>query len=100
MSPERWRQVEAIYNAAIEKSPAHRGAFLVQAAHGDEELRSEVESLLAQDASEEGRLDRPVWQDKGALNETIAADQIASGTQLGPYQIESTLGAGGMAQVY
>jgi serine/threonine-protein kinase len=49
MTPERWRRVEELYQAALEKEPAQRAVFLAEASSGDEELRRKVESLLAQE---------------------------------------------------
>jgi hypothetical protein len=48
MKPERWKEVERIYNVAMELDPARRADFLEEACAGDESLRAEVESLLAQ----------------------------------------------------
>jgi len=45
MSPERWKQVEALYHRALDLVPEQRGVLLEQA---DPDLRREVESLLAQ----------------------------------------------------
>jgi len=47
MSPERWQQVKEIFNSAINYRPEERGVFLSQACSGDENLRREVESLIA-----------------------------------------------------
>jgi len=47
MNPERWHQLEQIYNSVLECNPEERNAFLVEACAGDEALRKEVESLLA-----------------------------------------------------
>jgi hypothetical protein len=47
MTPERWRQVEEIYHSAMEREKSQRVAFLKEACGGDEELRCDVESLLA-----------------------------------------------------
>ena len=47
MDPARWRRVEEIYQAATERKPEERAAFLAAACAGDEDLRREVESLLA-----------------------------------------------------
>jgi serine/threonine-protein kinase len=49
MSPERWRQIEALFHAALERAPEVRPLFLDEACHGDLELRLEVESLLARE---------------------------------------------------
>jgi hypothetical protein len=36
---ERWKQVESLYHAALERETATRAAFLAEACAGDEELR-------------------------------------------------------------
>lgn len=46
MKAERWRQIERLYHAALEREPDERAAFLDEACAGDDELRREVESLL------------------------------------------------------
>ena len=81
MTPERWRQIEELYHAARERSPADRAALLAQA---DPELRLEVETMLAQDAS--GKiLDRRAED----LLTDSSSRIVAAGSQLGPLQIEA-----------
>jgi eukaryotic-like serine/threonine-protein kinase len=46
---DRWRRLERIYHEAVERPVAKRGAFLDAACAGDEALRKELESLLAND---------------------------------------------------
>ena len=36
MPPERWQKIEGIFNAALERGPAARPAFLKNAYCGDE----------------------------------------------------------------
>jgi len=93
MTPERLRQIEELYHAARERGPEEREVLLAQAAP---ELRREVESLLAQDASGDKVLDRPTAE----LLEESTVTQLGAGTRLGPYQIEVLIGAGGMGSVY
>ncbi|HEV2198705.1 MAG TPA: protein kinase [Bryobacteraceae bacterium] len=93
MTPERWRQIEELYHAACERDPKGREALLAQATA---EARSEVEALLAQDASGSKILDRPAAE----LLEESTVTQLGAGAQLGPYKIEASIGAGGMGSVY
>ena len=46
----RWQQVKALFEAAVERPPAERAAFVAAAAADDDDLRRKVESLLAADA--------------------------------------------------
>jgi non-specific serine/threonine protein kinase/serine/threonine-protein kinase len=88
----RWRAVRDLYEEAVEKPPADRGAWLDQACH-DSELRREVDSLLAADA--------------GAHSSFLAGAALAPGLEappprerIGPYRVVRPLGSGGMGSVY
>ena len=91
MDPARWRRVEEIYQAAAERKPEEQAAFLGVACAGDEDLRREVESLLAQ-PSADGMLDRPAWAPEAA--------RLTAGQQVSHYQIQEKIGEGGMGAVY
>src|SRR5262249_30228257 len=62
MEAERWQTIERLYQAALEREQQQRAAFLEQACGGDDSLRSEVESLLAQGAESGSFLERPALE--------------------------------------
>ena len=71
-----------------------RAAYLAEACGGNEALRHEVESLLASDTHAKSFLETPA---------VLLADTEAKrleGQRVGPYQITSWIGAGGMGEVY
>jgi hypothetical protein len=47
MTPERWRQITAVFHAALARDATVRPAYLEGACAGDAALRAEVEALLA-----------------------------------------------------
>jgi eukaryotic-like serine/threonine-protein kinase len=98
MTPDRWRQVDALYHEALDLPPANQRLLLDQA---DSEVAGEVESLLAQNGS---LPDRPAWQGANGT-ESATLTVVSTGTssvpdELGPYKIERQIGSGGMGTVY
>lgn len=89
MDPVRWRRVEEIYQAASERKPEERAAFLATACDGDEDLRREVESLVVHGENAERFLQVP-----------SPVKQPEVGQRISHYEIQEKLGEGGMGAVY
>jgi serine/threonine protein kinase len=98
MKPDRWKQIEELYDAALELDVSLRAAFLDQACDDDEELRQEVESLLASDEQAGSFLATPAVE--VAAKGIAAASSALIGGKIGHYRVLSLLGAGGMGEVY
>jgi Tol biopolymer transport system component len=98
MTPERWKQVEALYHAARVRPLGERVAFLAGACPDDEALRRNVESLLNEPVSDDGFMDTPARPAAHIVPEL--APGAMSGHALGGYHLQALLGAGGMGEVY
>src|SRR5258706_13924152 len=93
MSPERYRQVKAILQAALELDPNKQAAFLEGACADDPELKQEVQSLLDHDMQSKDFLEKPAVAGE-------AASHLRPGTRIRPYEMVGPSGAGGMGEVY
>ena len=99
MKPERFEQVDQILQAALDRDRSEREAFLDEACAGDTVLRSEVEALISSDEEAGSFIETPAFE---LAAEMMAGEQskIAAGQAIGPYQVATSLGSGGMGDVY
>ena len=97
VDPGRWQRVARLYELVLEREPEERGAFLAGASGGDEELRREVESLVAQEHAQL-LIDQPVLEAAASLLDD--SSNLESGSLLGLYRVNHLVGAGGMGQVH
>src|ERR1041384_4413486 len=94
MTPERWQQIDQVLQAALERDPTERAACLNDACRGDDSLRHEIESLLHSQEQADSFLKSPVFENADALLDRPGNSFL--GRVIGPYQILSPLGSGGM----
>jgi serine/threonine protein kinase len=96
---ERWRRIQDLCHAALERDAPQRDGFLAAACEGDDDLRREVESFLAHAGRVDEFLGASTMQ---AVAHVMVDDRRASliGRQVGVYRVTAYIGAGGMGEVY
>ena len=110
MSPERWREIEEVFQAAVEMPQASRASFLAERCGSDDELRTEVQKLLDSDESAADFIEASIWTDSRFLN-TSAKQEISHsidgdngdgliGKKIDVYRLTREIGRGGMGAVY
>jgi eukaryotic-like serine/threonine-protein kinase len=101
LTPARWQQIKELFNEALEYGTDHRAEFLQQACGDDQELRTEVESLLAS-ADSNGAVTSEVFKSVTPPGEHPPGEteDPLIGQRVGDYRIDQRIGFGGMAAVY
>jgi len=96
---DRWRAVDRLFDAALDRPEAEREAFVRIEAAGDAGVAAAVLGLLRAERESEGRFEAP---GSGAFQDFVAdlASRGSPTRRIGPYAIVRELGRGGMGTVY
>jgi Tol biopolymer transport system component len=99
MTSDRLRRIEHVCAEALARPADERAAFLTIACAGDDDLRREVESLLAHEHTAAGFMSVPA----SAVVVSAVLEQAKgtlAGQRFGVYTIGPLIGIGGMGEVY
>src|SRR6188474_2149744 len=110
MTPERWRDIERLYHAALERDGDQRAAFLTDVCKDDPALRREVESLLTYRTKASDFIETPAADAYPALAAIVSRDRSLFqappapgqfvGRVFGVYEIKALITTGGMGEIY
>ena len=109
MTPEHWKQVEEIFQAALDLPPGERQKYIAEACLDDVRLREQVE-FLVENYEEAGSFIEapalafsPLPSDGSSSRTTqtlVGGDDPMAGRRIGAYKIVREIGRGGMGAVY
>jgi eukaryotic-like serine/threonine-protein kinase len=103
MNADHWQRVEQVLDAALDTDPARWPAVLDDLCDSDDQLRREVEGLLARHATAEKFLASPPAAAAAALVAEVRAGVNTNGfagRRIGAWRIVRQIGRGGMARVF
>jgi serine/threonine protein kinase len=103
VKPERWKQIDELFDAVLDLPEPEREGFLTEKCGGDDDLKKEILSLLNATAGSDNFLEKSAM---GVVAQNLAEEQAIpfhtyfAGQTVGTYKIENQIGAGGMGEVY
>jgi serine/threonine-protein kinase len=101
-----WQEVDDLLDAALDRPPEERTAFLDEACEGRPELRAKVASLLEAEEQAGALFDEEAVDFAGPAydpddNDGLTADPLARpDRRIGGYQLGDEIGRGGMSRVF
>src|SRR5688572_30996275 len=100
MTPERWRHIKEVFHGALARPPAERASFIDSVCVGDDAARDEVSQLVSAHEEQDEFLDTPAFEVLARSLTGAEPAGLAEGQTVGRHRIISSLGAGGMGEVY
>ena len=94
-----WERVKSLFDSALQRPSAEREQFLAENCT-DESVRAEVLSLLRNHECARSFLPSDREQSSAAVSTSHYEKFLPTKTRLGPYEITTLLGVGGMGEVY
>jgi serine/threonine protein kinase/TolB-like protein len=94
--PDDWTHVRAVFEEALALPEPARSEYVADACDGREDVRQHVVRMLASHEQAGDFLETPAAV--AVTDFTVAAN--LAGLQIGPYQLDARIGAGGMGEVY
>src|SRR5262245_40708348 len=99
MTPEQWKKLDALFHEALELQGEARADHLAKVCGDDGRLREEAERLLAAHEREGDFIEAPIFAETAGPT-VDDLNQSPVGRRIGPYQVISLLGRGGMGEVF
>ena len=97
MTPERWGIISKIFNEAAALKVEERRTFIEEACAGNQALIAEIESLLSAHELAGDFIENPIVEN---VVGDISEMPTLTGTLIGHYRIDKSIGRGGMGDVY
>jgi eukaryotic-like serine/threonine-protein kinase len=95
MSPERYREIKSILDAALDLDPLEQDAYIDRVCGQDEELAAQVRTLIDHDRQADRFMERPALESAAR-----SGFRLSGGERFGAYEIMEPIGAGAMGEVY
>jgi serine/threonine-protein kinase len=97
LEPDEWHTLSALLDEALELAAAERERWLESLPPPHDRHRQRLREMLGRDSAASAAGFLATLADAGRL---LPDDELASGTEIGPYVVETRVGRGGMGDVY
>ena len=99
MNREQWARVTALFHEASAYPPAERARWLANHC-SDPAIQSEVEAMLRAYETNPEFMEQPVAELPRDVESLLDVREVAVGQRIGPFDLVSELGRGGMGEVF